>query len=94
LRYFIAKLKVMQLLKNISFLLFSFFILNNCISQSKAQIKKKPIDDSVLLAKNIQKLTKTLVKKEMLESFQKNDPLKTLTIIYGEQIILTTAKND
>ena len=84
----------MQPLKKIFLILLSLVIINNCVSQPKPPIKKKPIDDSVLLAKNIKRLTKTLVKRDMLESYPKSDPLKTLTIVYGDQIILTTAKND
>lgn len=62
----------------------------SCLAQNKI----KPITDSVSLSKYLQKIRKELLTKEVIEKNKNTEPIKTLTIVYGEQIILTTAKND
>jgi hypothetical protein len=74
---------------------FAIFIALNCFSQSKKPILSLVAKDSVSLAKYLNKISKELLTKEWLEKHkQQEQPLRTLTIVYREQIILTTAKND
>ena len=69
---------------------FISFISYSCIAQKKINSTK----DSVSLTHYLKKIKKEVLTKETIEKNKASEPLKTLTIIYGEQIILTTAKND
>lgn len=73
--------------------LFAAFVFCSYISgfsQNQTNSKK----DSISLSKYLHKLGKEVLTKESIEKNKKSEPLKTSIIIYGEQIILTTAKND
>lgn len=69
---------------------FVFFLSGSSLAQNKI----KSNSDSISLSKYLQKISKEVLTKEVIEKNKATEPLKTLTIIYGEQIILTTAKND
>ncbi len=59
-----------------------------------AQNQTKSLKDSITLSRYLQKLRKEVLTKEAIEKNKSSEPLKTSTIVYGPQIILTTAKND
>ena len=69
---------------------FVFFLSGSSLAQNKIKSNR----DSISLSKYLQKISKEVLTKEVIEKNKAIEPLKTLTIIYGEQIILTTAKND
>lgn len=85
---------VMKSFKAIFFLFAGVVFTNISLSQAKSPIKTSSSKDSTELANYLQKIRKELLTKEVLKKYDKSEPLKTLTLVYGDKIILTTAKND